>query len=103
MIFSIVLNGLMGFAFMLTLLFCIGDLESVLSTPTGYPYMQIFLNATGSTKTATVMTVAMVLLACLATMGVLTPASRTVWALAADGGIPFAGFFAQASRNCPAP
>lgn len=37
------INGIVGFTMMLTLLFCIGkDVDSVLETATGYPFIQIF-------------------------------------------------------------
>jgi amino acid transporter len=39
---SMLINGMVGFAMMLTLLFCIGDVDSVLDTETGYPFIQIF-------------------------------------------------------------
>lgn len=39
---SMLINGLVGFVMMLTLLFCLGDVESVLGTDTGYPFIQIF-------------------------------------------------------------
>ena len=39
---SMIFNGLVGFAMMITALFCLGDLESVLGTATGYPFIQIF-------------------------------------------------------------
>lgn len=40
MIATIVFNGLLGFGMLLTFLFCIGDLDHVLSTPTGFPFIQ---------------------------------------------------------------
>ena len=39
---SMCLNGLVGFIMMITLLYCLGDVESVLDTATGYPFLQIF-------------------------------------------------------------
>jgi choline transport protein len=40
---SMLINGLVGFTMMLTVLFCIGtDVESVLETATGYPFIQVF-------------------------------------------------------------
>ena len=39
---SMIFNGLVGFAMMVTALFCLGDVESVLGTATGYPFIQIF-------------------------------------------------------------
>lgn len=39
---AMLINGAVGFTMMLTLLFCLGDVDSVLNTATGYPFMQIF-------------------------------------------------------------
>ena len=55
MIFSVILNGILGFGMLIATLFCLGDINSVAHTPTGYPFMQIFYNATNSTSGATAM------------------------------------------------
>jgi choline transport protein len=39
---SMLLNGIVGFTMMLTLLFCLGDVDSVLNTTTAFPFIQIF-------------------------------------------------------------
>lgn len=55
MILSVILNGTLGFGMLIATLFCLGDINSVVHTPTGYPFMQIFYNATNSTGGATAM------------------------------------------------
>ena len=50
MIGTILLNGTLGLGFLFALLFCLGDVESVLTTRTGFPIIQIFYNTTGSTR-----------------------------------------------------
>ncbi|KAG7006903.1 hypothetical protein G7Y79_00012g032390 [Physcia stellaris] len=53
---STLLNGTLGFAMLLALLFCMPtDIESVLSSKTYYPFMNIYAYAVGSTKGATAM------------------------------------------------
>jgi amino acid transporter len=39
---SMLINGTVGFVMMLTLLFCLGDVDSVLESATGYPFIQVF-------------------------------------------------------------
>lgn len=39
---SMCLNGAVGFIMMISLLYCLGDVDSVLETATGYPFLQIF-------------------------------------------------------------
>ena len=41
MLATLVFNGALGFAMLVTLCFCIGNLEEVLETPTGYPFIQV--------------------------------------------------------------
>lgn len=48
MLSSIVLNGLMGFAMLLAVLFCMGDIEAAVFSETGYPFIDIFVYGTGS-------------------------------------------------------
>lgn len=50
-----ILNGIVGFVMMLTVLFCLGDVEKVLDTETAFPFIQIFKDSAG-TAGATVMT-----------------------------------------------
>lgn len=45
---SVGVNGVLGFAMMIAVLFCLGDVESVLNTKTGFPFIQIFFNTTQS-------------------------------------------------------
>lgn len=41
-IISMCVNGLVGFVMMITLLYNLGDVDKVLATETGYPFIQIF-------------------------------------------------------------
>ena len=41
LVWSTVINGALMFIMAITICYCIGDLESVLSTKTGYPFIQI--------------------------------------------------------------
>ena len=53
---STLLNGTLGFAMLLALLFCMpNDIESVLDSETNYPFMNIYAYAVGSTKGANAM------------------------------------------------
>ena len=84
-------NAFLGLIMVFTLIFTMGDLEQIAQTPTGYPFIQVFLNATGSKAGTTVMTLCIILpltgsvIACIAT------ASRQIWSFARDQGIPFSG------------
>ena len=55
MLASIALNGSLGFAIVTATLFCLGNEQDALDSPTGYPFIEVFLNATGSNAGANAM------------------------------------------------
>lgn len=60
MVGSVVANGLMGLVYVVVLLFSTGSLETLLATPTGFPFMQIYLDATKSRAGATVISLTLI-------------------------------------------
>ncbi|KAK3068899.1 hypothetical protein LTR53_013177 [Teratosphaeriaceae sp. CCFEE 6253] len=81
---TIVINGVLAFAFLIALLFCIGNISEVLSTPTGYPIIAIFLSATGSRAAATAMEVGLIVIAFASGFALLASVSRLTFAFARD-------------------
>lgn len=55
MVASVLVNGTLGFAMLIALLFGLGDIDKVLDTSTGYPFIAIFAQATNSNAGATAM------------------------------------------------
>ncbi|RKL16410.1 hypothetical protein BFJ68_g5022 [Fusarium oxysporum] len=45
---SITINGLLGFGMVIAMLYSATDIDAAIETPTGYPFMEIFYQATGS-------------------------------------------------------
>ena len=86
--FSIVLNGSMGFGMAIALLFCLGDVDAALNTPTGYPFIEIFYQAVQSRTGASVMVSLIVVLAICATVGTMASASRQLWSFSRDKALP---------------
>ena len=87
-IFSIVLNGLLGFGIALALLFCVGDIDAALHTKTGFPFIEIFNQAVQNVTGAAVMTSIVIALSLCATVGVVASASRQLWAFSRDRAVP---------------
>ena len=85
---SIALNGTLGFAMIMAALFSLGDLDAVLKSPTGYPFMEIFHQATKSIAGSAVMASIVVILAISATVGGVATCSRMIFAFARDRGMP---------------
>jgi choline transport protein len=104
MIISVLLNGVFGIAILIAALFCLGDVRTALNSATRFPYMEIFVEATGSAGAASAMVRTIIpffnrryllcksaiLIAAFAsaTMGYLTTASRMTWAFARERGLP---------------
>lgn len=101
MIGTILLNGTLGLGFLFALLFCLGDIDNVLSTKTGFPIIQIFYNTTNSVAATTAMMMPSIVVAVASTFGLLASASRTLWAFARDGGMPFSLMLSRVSFVLP--
>ncbi|KAF9691162.1 hypothetical protein EKO04_010592 [Ascochyta lentis] len=103
MVGSVTVNGILGIGYCIMLLFSTGTLDTLLATPTGFPFMQIFLDATRSNAGATVMSLVITLIAIAATAAGVTSTSRTVWAFARDKATPFDRYFAHVNQSSHIP
>ncbi|KAF4925178.1 Choline transport protein [Colletotrichum viniferum] len=103
MVGSVVANGLMGLVYVVVLLFSTRSLETLLATPTWFPFMQIYLDATKSRAGATVMSLTLITVAIAATVGCITSASRTLWAFARDKAVPFDAYFSHVHKDLQIP
>ena len=93
MVISVLVNSLLAFVFVLVLLFFMGDPMAALMTTTGYPVIEIYLQATGSTTGATVLTCFIIVPAAVCQFSIFASVTRLVWAFARDKGLPFSSFF----------
>jgi choline transport protein len=86
MIWSVVINGIAGFAYILTILYAITDIDEVLTigTNTGYPIIGVFQQATHNPHAATAMLCAVILVFTMALFGAQASTSRLTWAFARD-------------------
>jgi len=96
---TIVINGGLSFVFVLVLLFCIGNVDAALQTPTQYPIIEIFYQAIGSVKATTAMMTVITALGLISSIGVVASVSRLTWAFARDGGLPYSKFFAHIDKD----
>jgi choline transport protein len=92
-------NGLLGWIMAITFCYCVGDTQSVLATPLGTPFVQVFLDTTGSVGGATGLTVMMLIIAIFACVAVMATNSRQLFAFARDNGVPFSKVFSKASAQ----
>ncbi|KAJ9637966.1 hypothetical protein H2204_004556 [Knufia peltigerae] len=103
MVGSVVANGILGFIYCIILLYSLGDLNDLLKSPTGFPFMQLFLNVTKSKAGATILVLIISLIAVAANAAGLTSTSRTFWAFARDEGMPASRYFAHVHSNLKVP
>lgn len=88
MIASLMINGTLAFAMLVGVLFCVGDITAAIDSPTGYPFIEIFTQATTSRGGATAMTSIVTALAFCAIIAALAGSSRMTWSFARDRGLP---------------
>ncbi|KAJ5663955.1 hypothetical protein N7507_004686 [Penicillium longicatenatum] len=97
------LNSLLGFSMMLTILFCLGDVKSVLDSATGFPFIQIFYNSTNSYTGASIMTALIMVLTMACSIGITATASRMTWSFARDHGFPFSHYLKKVNKRTQVP
>jgi choline transport protein len=101
MVLSIVINGGMALAFMIVVLFTLGDPATALATPTGYPIIQVLYGATKSKAGTTVIMACLLWNGLISLFSCLASISRLSWAFARDHGLPFSEFFGYVSSAIP--
>lgn len=99
MMSAVGVNFVLGLAVILTICFTAGDIDAVLASPTGFPFIQIFFNATNSHAATNAMTSIVVITLVASTITEVATASRQTWSFARDRGVPFADFLSHVSKK----
>ncbi|PMB72554.1 Choline transport protein [Beauveria bassiana] len=86
---SIFINGLMGLAMVISMLFAATNIDEALQSTSGYPFIEIFFQATGSRGGTAVMASLIIFMTISAVVGVIATTSRMFWAFARDRALPF--------------
>ena len=98
MILSVLINGALGFAMVVAVLFCLGDIDTITSTPpTQYPFMAVFAQAAGSSSGGAGMIAVILFMFLCATTTVLASSSRMTWSFARDLGLPYSKYLSRVS------
>jgi amino acid transporter len=87
----------------ITYCFCIGNLEEVITSPTGQPFMQVFYNSTQSVSSATAMASVIVVMIAFSNLTMVSTSSRQLFAFARDQAIPFSAWFSDVPAGWDAP
>lgn len=90
---ALVLNGALGFVMIITFSFVVQDIPTqILQSESPFPWIGVFATAT-STPWALAMASFIVLINFSACINAIMAASRQIWSLARDEGVPFTRFF----------
>ncbi|KAL2870250.1 putative GABA permease [Aspergillus lucknowensis] len=89
MIMSVGMGAVTGFVFLLTLCFCIGDIDNTAGSTTGVPVIQIFYDSTGSKVGTCFMASMVTVINLVCAVSLLAEGSRSLFAFARDNGLPF--------------
>jgi choline transport protein len=89
MVATAIVNYIMGFCMTITIMSTLGDIDSVMSTTTGQPYIQVVLNATQSRVGTSILTATVAVILLFAAVNLVTTSSRQLFAFARDRGLPF--------------
>jgi choline transport protein len=90
---SFILNVVMGVAILITMLFCLGDLNAAINTDA--PYLILFMN-TGSKGMALSLLVILLILVFMGNITALASTSRELWAFSCDKGFPCSKWISKA-------
>ncbi|KAL8913024.1 MAG: hypothetical protein Q9171_002092 [Xanthocarpia ochracea] len=86
------LNAVLGYLCVFTLCFTMTDIPRLLDSPTGFPFLQLFYDATESNAGTAVMAAIVIITLVMAVVSEVATASRQIWAFARDDGLPFSKF-----------
>ena len=97
MVWSFAINIPFTFGMVISYLFCIKSIPDALSDPTGFPFIYVFRQATGSTGGTTGLTVVIFLLITMITTSAMASTSRQTFAFGRDKGLPFGSWIGHVS------
>lgn len=95
MMWTVVINGSLGFVMLVTFCFCVGNVDEALKDHLVMPFIQVFLGATKSLAGTNVLTTILIILTTCGCITNVATASRQMFAFARDGGLPYSAFLAE--------
>ncbi|KAH8120080.1 amino acid transporter [Phellopilus nigrolimitatus] len=98
-IMSVYIGAITGFIFLVSVCFCIGDLERTANTPTGVPLIQIFYDSTQSKIGACFLASLITVIGLFCAAALQAEGSRSLYAFARDQGLPFSPFWCKVDEK----
>ena len=96
---SVCVNATIAFLMAVTLIFTLGDINSIFASTTRQPFIQVFYNATQSYTAVNVMTAIVVILLGACCISEVATASRQIWSFARDDGLPGSAWLSRVIRR----
>lgn len=103
MIIAVTSNSILQFAFMVAVMFSIGDVDRVANTPTLLPIIEVYYQATKSKPATNFLVALMALILFMSLFNIFASVSRLVWAFARDNGLPLSKTFAHVHPTLQVP
>ncbi|RKF79827.1 Amino-acid permease 2 [Golovinomyces cichoracearum] len=103
MVMSVYIGAITGFIFLISVCFCIGNIEAVANTSTMVPLIQIFFDSTGSKIVSCILSSAIFVIILGASNALLAEGARSIYAFARDGGLPFSSYISRVERKRQTP
>jgi amino acid transporter len=100
---TVMLNTLAGFLFLIPLVFVLPDSQELIALVSGQPVPSIMKSAIGNSAGAFLLLVPLIVLAIICGIGCTTTVSRSIWAFARDGGIPYSRKWRQVNKSLGVP
>lgn len=89
----------MQFAFVICLMFTIGNLDLATNSNTGLPMIEVYYLATNSVAGTNILIIAIFIITVIGIFNAFASVSRLTWAFVRDYGLPFSKTFAKVSCN----
>jgi choline transport protein len=86
---TVLASSFLGFPMLVVFCFCLGDVETVLATRTGQPYIQILYNTTQSIRCTNSLVICVIIMQIFAVINFQAANSRQTQAFADTNGLPF--------------
>jgi choline transport protein len=94
MVLAVIIGASSSFVFLIIILFCIKNVDTVISSPAG-ALIEAIYQGTSSKAGAACLTMFPIISMAFAAQGIMTASSRMSYAFARDGGLPFSRFFSR--------
>ncbi|CAG8243023.1 unnamed protein product [Penicillium nalgiovense] len=99
---AVLVSGALGWLLTVSMCFCLTDFEGILTSPTGLPAAQIFLNA-GGKRGGTIMWAFAILVQFFTGCSAMLADTRMAYAFARDDALPFSKFLSNVNTRTHTP